>query len=134
MIFSLRDDIWAQKLWAYIKGWKEKAKSGKPWMVEVLPENSKRTRAQEKRHWARMRWLSNNYQDAGKFADQDWHAYFCGEFIGKREIYGGGYRYLSSTDLSPGEYVDFETKIDAWLAGMGVWIPDFGTLYDEEAA
>lgn len=113
-VFTIRDASILARCMALIHAnW---ARSNPPLIVTIEPEKTKRSRKQEKRHWAIMQQISERYvnPEGKRYDPETWHRYFCGMFIGKKDLPDGTFTYISSTTLDSAGYASFDTQIVAY--------------------
>ena len=91
--------------------------AGRPLQVDIQPEVRKRSTRANRRHWCIIHQIQEQAEHIGlHYSDENWHRYFCGEFIGKEELPGGSFTYVSSTTLDPEEFSEFDEKIIAHVS------------------
>lgn len=102
--------------------------AGGPLMeVVVRPVMTKRTVTQNRRYWAVLREIAQQYrtQGGGRVTEEDLHDQFKRYLIGQEEvvdIFTGEIllRPVSTTTLTRREFADYMTQVEAWAAGEGV--------------
>lgn len=121
--FILREQRNLDVLNAYLKGWEDAAKAGKPFQVEVMPERSKRSAAANRYYFGAVitqiedqAWL-----EGVQYSKEAWHEFFARKFLGVVDLPGGGRMAISTANLSPEEFKAFTWQVEEFAQReMGV--------------
>lgn len=126
-LFVLREDKHAQCLWEFLRGWREAAKAGKPLVVEVYPESTKRSTRQNAAYWAMLHELAEHaWIEGNQYSAEAWHHYLAGRFLGYMET-PGGRAPIATSGLSVGEFNDYMQAVQVMAAselGIGLSLDD----------
>lgn len=95
--------------------------------VVVRPHTKKRTTAQNRRYWAALREIAEQYRTPRgvQCTEEQLHEQFKRHLIGQEEvedIFTGEIqlRPISTTKLNTTEFADYTTQVEAWAASEGV--------------
>lgn len=118
--FFLRERRNLDFLLAFIaQNWEAMSKTKAPMAVTLTDLKPKRSTQANKRHWAILNQISEEGWLGGRqYSAENWHRFFCGEFIGKEELPGGGFTYISSTTLDEEEFAILDHKIEAYAGNL----------------
>ena len=115
--FILREQRNLDVLNAYLKGWEDAVKCGKPLQVDIGPEKHKRSLQANRLYWALLQQVSDQVFIEGKqYEPLVFHELARRRFIGCLDLPGGGLAGMSTTDLSPKEFGDYVDQVTAWAA------------------
>ena len=112
--------LWAesdeQHLRSALKGWREAAKAGEPFQVEVKTAKDPRSLQALRFYWAVvLRDVSEQIVlDGRRYSKDVWHEQFKREFIGVVELPNGQAYGISSGTLNSTEFSIFVTQVQAW--------------------
>ena len=118
-LFVLREKRNMDALLAFLAGnWEAMAKAGKPLLLEIKEEKSKRSLAQNRRYFGELLNAieTQAWVEGRQFSAECWHELAKRKFIGLVDIPGGGAYGMSSTDLSVTEFKTFMDQVEAWAA------------------
>ena len=117
-VFVLREDRNAQALYAWLKqNWRAMAAAGKPLVVELKPEKTKRSLDQNARYWGLVAQVAEQASVDGKqFSAEAWHELLKREILGLVDLPGGQTMGRSTATLTVAEFAEFMTKVEAWAA------------------
>lgn len=125
--FVLRNDNFAQALWAFLRlNWKAMAAEGKPLSVTVAEHKAKRSLEQNARLHALLGEIAGQAWVRGRQFDADtWKEYYRQKFIGTEEIIMPDNkrfeRGISTTTLDVAAFSDFMERIQEHAtADLGV--------------
>jgi hypothetical protein len=95
------------------------------WEIVIRRVSNKRSAVQNRRYWAVLREISEQFYFEGKRYDSDlWHEHFKRRFIGSEEyeLPGGKIeeRGFSTTDLNTTEFAEYMTMIEVYASEHGV--------------
>ena len=122
-VFILREDRNAQALYAWLKlNWRAMAAAGKPLVVELKPEKTRRSLDQNARYWALVAQVAEQASVDGKqFSAEAWHELLKRELLGLVDLPGGQTMGRSTAALSVAEFAEFMTRVEAWATqSLGV--------------
>lgn len=112
--FVIREQRNLDVLNAYLKGWEDAVRIGKPWQVDIGPEKAKRSNIQNRYYWNLLNQISEQVWIEGKQYDSSvYHELFKRKFIGCVDLPGAGLMAMSSTDLSQKEFGEYVDKVTA---------------------
>lgn len=116
--FVLHDEPRTRMLRAFIESnWLAFAQEGRPLAVTVEEYKAKRSGAQNRLYWALLRQIAEQaWVDGKQYADDIWHAFFAGRFIGWNELPGGGRTPISTTTLDVASFTEYIDRIQAYAA------------------
>lgn len=101
----------------------------RPLEVIVSAYRGRASAAQYRFYWGRrMQQIADQvWVDGKRFEAESWHELFKRRFIGSTELPDGSQRALSTTMLTPQEFGDYVTKIEAFV------IEQYGVIFEDEA-
>ena len=124
--FVLREPKHASALWEFLKGWEDAADAGKPWAVQIGPENTKRSLASNRYYWQLLNQVSERAWIEGRqYSTEVFHELMKRRFIGVIDLPGGGSMAMSSSDLSVREFIEYVEQVEVFAA------TDLGVVFME---
>ena len=118
-IFVLRERKHAEALWTFLKAnWEAMAAAGKPLVVELSEEKSKRSiKANRYYFGAVLKQISEQvWLDGRSYSVEAWHETAKRKFLGVVDLPGGGTAGISSADLPADEFDAFTKEVEVWAA------------------
>lgn len=118
-VFVLRERKNAEALWTFLKSnWEAMAQAGKPLLIEISPEKSKRSiKANRYYFGAVLKQISEQVWLEGKqYSVEAWHETAKRKFLGVIDLPGGGTQGISSADLPADEFDAFTKQVEAWAS------------------
>lgn len=127
-LFILRSPEIVSRLQTYLAMEVPKAiQAGKPLVIQIEPENAKRTNAQNALFWSMMTELSESQPNGMAFSKNAWAEHFRRELLGTETLPSGQMMGRSTSSLTVGEFNDFLTQVQQICA------EDFGYVFLEVA-
>ena len=115
--FVIREQRNLDVLNAYLKGWEDAVRIGKPLQVDIGPEKAKRSLQANKFYWALLGQLSEQaWVEGRKYSSEVWHELAKRRFIGCIDLPNGATLGMSSSDLSTKEFAEYVDKVTVWAA------------------
>jgi hypothetical protein len=124
----LRSDSQAQQLYALLKAnWRAMAETGKPLAVRVYEYRESRRDKQNSFYWLRLGQIAEQAWSGGRQYDAKcWHELMKEMFLPEETAAGmpkwkllpndKRVMFMSSTDLNVGEFAEYMTKVEAYVA------------------
>jgi hypothetical protein len=105
--------------------WEKYALEGNPLAIEIKPEKSTRSRAQNKYYWRLLHQLEEDAWIEGRqYTAEIWHEFLKRRFLGVVDLPCGGTTAQSTSSLTVSEFQQYVTQVEVWAAqNLGiVWI------------
>jgi hypothetical protein len=118
-VFVLREDRHANALWVFLKlNWRELAAAGKPLVVTVGPEKTKRSIAANAYYWGvTLKQIAEQVWIGGRqFPADVWHEEFKERFAPRIDRPFGGSYPMSTTDMDDEQFHTFNREVEAFAA------------------
>jgi hypothetical protein len=119
-IFILREKRHLDATLAFLaNNWESMmAKAGKPLVMEITEEKSKRSLSQNRLYFGRLlKQIENQaWIDGRQYSAETWHEYFRRKYIGLIDLPKGGTVGQSSTTLSVAEFKTYMDQVEAYAA------------------
>lgn len=102
----------AQSLWNRLKGWRDAAKAGEPFTVEVKTHKDQRSLEANRYYWQVLNQISE--KATPHFTAEAYHEFFKRKFIGCIDLPMGQVIGMSTTKLNSTEFALYVTQVEAF--------------------
>jgi len=127
-VFVLREDRHANALWAFLKlNWRELAAQGKPLVITVGPEKTKRSVQANAYYWGvTLKQIAEQVWIGGRqFSADVWHEDFKDRFAPRIDKPLGGSSALGTHDMTVEQFHVFQREVEVFAAqDLGVQFVD----------